>query len=355
MSWNDLKDICREQQAKNLFTAFSVCMVSRTQTIWSYAGGSMDETLVSKPTLPETLFDLASLTKVISTLSLILESIERKKIKFNSNLESFFDVPEHGLDLKLETLLRHQSGFKSFWDLKSRLGDDFKTLEEKKEKVIEHIVLEPRDYSPNEKTVYSDMGFILLGFLIEKIEQNPLETIFETHCQNHQLDELLYLPLKKVKKSDVPATAIREEKKIQGEVHDPRAQYLGGLGGHAGVFGSARGVARVGQRWLETLKGLRGDKDLFKACLVQKPAQDGSSRYVGWDKVDGAESSGGKSISPLAFGHLGYTGTSLWVDPEREVVVALLTNRTYPDDKNLEEMKKFRKEFHNLVWEVIDR
>jgi len=142
---------------------------------------------------------------------------------------------------------------------------------------------------------------------------------------------------------------------LQGRVHDDNAYWIGGLCGHAGLFGQVQDCLGVGTEWLKAYLGESSylSQDIAKLFFTPVKAKDGSARALGWDLPSQKDSSAGKNVSKRAVGHLGYTGTSLWLDLERKAVVVLLTNRVHPTAKN-EKIKSFRPAFHDLIWEVLD-
>ncbi|MBI3543842.1 MAG: serine hydrolase, partial [Deltaproteobacteria bacterium] len=203
------------------------------------------------------------------------------------------------------------------------------------------------------QAVYSDLGFLLLGWILEKISAQPLERLFEARvAAGLGLQSLRYLPLGR---APIPLDTIPTEDcpwrkhVLRGEVHDDNCYVLGGVAGHAGIFGTVADTHALGRRWLGALNGT--DSWLGQATAArfwERSKVAGSTRALGWDGVSPSGSSSGKYFGPSSRGHLGFTGTSIWIDPEKDLVVTLLTNRVHPTRSN-EKIKGFRPLFHDTL------
>jgi CubicO group peptidase (beta-lactamase class C family) len=222
---------------------------------------------------------------------------------------------------------------------------------------------EPLIYPRGTRSVYSDLGFMLLGFLVERLSGMALNLwCEEVIVQPLRADPMMFCPtagrahLAVVRPIiDVSRIAPTEQDEwrgrlLRGEVHDENAAAMGGVAGHAGLFGTAESVLAVSGAWL---RGYHGKESILDGVLVRQfttrqPSAAQSSWALGWD-TPSAPSSSGSSFSERSFGHLGYTGTSLWIDPLCELEVVLLSNRVYPSRKN-EKIKAFRPSIHDLVY-----
>jgi CubicO group peptidase (beta-lactamase class C family) len=304
-----------------------------------------------------TIFDLASLTKPIATTSVLIQLAGREKIDLREPVATFFDE-WRGTDREAATvqdLLEHSAG------LAARLVD--KPPSGRRE--FEHEICRmPLDYLPRTRSVYSDLGFILLGFIAEDRGRFPLATQFEsalsaviaTVVQLSDVHLFLSFGVPPHLRLEVAPTRPLDEdarrgRLLIGEVHDSYAAALGGAAGHAGLFGSVAGVGLFARA---VLRGARGDKDMpapLSPALVKiattKTQMPGSSRALGWDTMLPTSSCGTK-MSPQAFGHVGYTGTSLWIDPARDRYYVLLTNRAC-DGGTIEQMRDVRRAFHDSL------
>ncbi len=209
--------------------------------------------------------------------------------------------------------------------------------------------------APGERAKYSDIGFIILGVVLERLADESLDLF----CQREIFGPLgmthtTFNPASGLKDSIPPTADDRSfrHRIIQGEVQDENASILGGIAPHAGLFSTAEDLAIFAHAMLN------GGYPLLRSSTVElfsrrESAPEGTSRALGWD-TPSAPSQSGKHFSPRSFGHLGYTGTSLWIDPERQLSITLLTNRTWPDCQN-QAIKKVRPAFHDAVIEALGK
>jgi CubicO group peptidase (beta-lactamase class C family) len=313
----------------------------------------------------DTLFDLASITKVLFTATALARAVARRQASLDDRIaEALDDLPwDPGFrDVTLRDVLSHRAGFEAWVDLAKELRERPERwgpgLDDTKNRVYRRIASMRPTYPRGAETRYSDLGFILLGRYLERLSGSPLPELFEREVRRPLgLDQTTPDP-----RRDRPVLQIAATEEIpwrgglvHGAVHDDNAYVLGGLAGHAGLFGTASDLLRFAMVWLEAIDG---DSDYLPAGVAREfvkrlPTEKGGSRALGWD-CPSAASSAGKLVSSAAFGHLGYTGTSLWVDPDRKAAVVLLTNRVHPTSKN-EAIRAFRPRFHDAVWEVLDR
>ena len=206
-------------------------------------------------------------------------------------------------------------------------------------------------------TLYSDVGLITLGKLIERVSGISLDLFVDSLVfEPLGMSSTLYRPPNEKLHRIVPTEISPEGQLIHGFVHDENAHSLGGVAGHAGLFSTAKDLSRFSQMMLN--KGIYGWTRIFKPETVELFTQrsnvvDGSSRCLGWDSPSG-EASGGVYLSGSSFGHTGFTGTSLWIDPENAVIVILLTNAVHPN-RSWKEPKYFewRQRIHSAVYETL--
>ena len=289
------------------------------------AYGAIDYAAGSPAVDPTTLFDLASLTKVVATTTAAMILEEEGKLDLSRTVQSYlpeFSAPDKA-GITVRMLLTHRGGLEAFAPLwkEWRGRADYLT----------QINARPLANPPNTKVIYSDWDFVLMGMIIERITGTTLDAftgarvfgplgMSSTRFAPDTTDAALM--------RHVALTALDTLRgQIHGTVHDPNAWALGGVAGHAGLFGSARDLAVFVQMLLNggTYAGTRIVKPttIARWTSVQDVA---SSRALGWD-TPSAVSSAGRFFSPRSFGHTGYTGTSIWVDPERGLFVVLLMNR----------------------------
>ena len=307
----------------------------------------------------ESLFDLASLTKVICTTTLCAIQDELTIISTEDPVQKYFpNFPSN--QVQLSHLLDHSSGLPAWLDLHSLFHTpdgrgDFNPRSTPKiarlryeEEILKSWV--PADFE--KKVTYSDLGFMLLGWALEKQNKSALDALFQEQIvMKAGLESLQFLPIT----PDVVPTENCPWRGhvLRGEVHDDNCFVLGGVSGHAGLFGHVQDVLSFGTLWLQALKGT-------PTLIMPQTAQKNftfthvpeSVRSLGWEGVSREASSTGKYFSSKSHGHLGYTGTSLWIDPEKQLVVTLLTNRVHPSRTN-EKIKTFRPLFHDALLQEL--
>jgi CubicO group peptidase (beta-lactamase class C family) len=287
--------------------------------------GATDYAPGAPPVDPTTLFDLASLTKVVATTTAAMILEEEGKLDISRTVQSYlpeFNAPDKAA-ITVRMLLTHRGGLEAF----APLWKEFHGRAE----YLAQINARPLTSPPGTKVVYSDWDFVLMGMIVERITGTTLDAFTAAR---------VFGPLGMTSTRFTPdttdATLMRRialtaldtlRGQLHGTVHDPNAWALGGVSGHAGLFASARDLAVFVQMLLNG--GTYGGTRIVKPTTVARwtsVQEVGSSRALGWD-TPSAVSSAGRYFSPRSFGHTGYTGTSIWVDPERGLFVVLLTNR----------------------------
>jgi serine-type D-Ala-D-Ala carboxypeptidase len=304
----------------------------------------------------KTLFDIASLTKVF-VASVALRLIDRKEINLDDKLEDHLPelVGRKTGTASLAELLSHEAGFVSWLPLFEELDRKQRGTSSAREKMISAALTASNQLVPGTEAVYSDLGFIALTALVERVSGQSLAELVEAEVTgvlgldstSFFLDNHMTIPSPQIAATeDCPWRG----RLLVGEVHDDNAWTMGGVSGHAGLFADAADVARFGRAWLRALKG-RGwlPIDLVRQATTRRSL----GRGLGWDLKKAKGSSAGSLMSESSFGHLGFTGCSLWVDPRRELSVALLTNRVHFGRDNLS-IRDFRPVFHDLLVECFD-
>lgn len=289
---------------------------------WSAGSGTPNEA---------TLWDLASLTKVVALTSAVMQLSSSGKLNLDAPVQRY--IPEWTGpwkdQVRVRDLLTHTAGLPAWRPLykeaESRAG------------AIALVVSTPLEVAPGQRTVYSDLGAILMGQIVERVSGEPFD---------EYVKERIFTPLGMRTTRFRPPTAWRDhiaptevdpwrQRHLRGEVHDENAFRLGGVSSHAGLFSSAADLTRFARMLLGlgALDGVRVlDSTTLKAFTTVQDARL-SARGIGWETANG-NNSGGRRMSRRAFGHTGFTGTSLWVDPERDVFVLLLSNRVNPTREN---------------------
>lgn len=299
----------------------------------------------------DTIFDLASVTKVVATTTMAMILYEHGLLHLEAPvvgiLPEFATEDSRRNEITFRMLLAHSSGLPAY--------EKLFLCATTKQALLDVAFKVPLKYSPRTHAEYSDIGFILLGLALERIAEEPLDRF----CQREIFGPLgmaqttFNPPVER--RQQIPPTADDKafrKRVIQGEVQDENASVLGGVAGHAGLFSTAGDVAAFADCMLNGgAPVLRPETVALFSRREDFPL--GTSRALGWD-TPSPPSQSGKHFSPGSFGHLGYTGTSLWLDPVRQVSVTLLTNRTWPDCSN-QAIKQVRPQFHDAVIEAIER
>jgi len=270
----------------------------------------------------DTCFDLASITKVF-VATVALADVARGAVSLDEPLLAL--VPEwrgsaHA-PITLRRLLAHDAGFRS--------GADYRTLLDRD---VEAFALsESLAAAPGERVIYSDLGFIALGVVLARLHGRSLAALVSEQLHALGAAATGYAP-RGAARAAIPATETDAWRgSVQGTVHDEKAHLLGGVAGHAGLFGTARDVALLGEWYLAALHGRPTPIDAELACeAVREQAYDPVLRRgLGWALKTNDDNSCGPQMASSSFGHTGFTGTSIWVDPQRDASVVLLTNAVH--------------------------
>ena len=296
----------------------------------------------------ETLFDVASLTKVVSTTAAAMLLYRRGLLDLETPLGELLpgfvigrDAAQHARRVTIRHLLAHNSGLPGYVPLFHTATTPFALLRD--------CLKLPIEVEPGTRAEYSDPGFILLGKALEVILNEPLAAwVGREVFQPLGMFSSRYCPPPHLRAS-IPPTEEDElfrQRRIQGEVQDEHAFLLHGAGGHAGLFSDVPDLLRFSNAILS-----RDGAGLFDAATIeyfaQRQSPEGSSRALGWDTPSG-QSSSGHHFSANSIGHLGYSGCSLWIDRDARLAVALLTNRTWPDRES-QAIREVRPAFHDAI------
>ena len=325
-----------------------------------------------------TIYDLASLTKPLITGLICAKLIERKGL--NLNFPVSYYLPEFEkldkCDIIIQSLLTHSSGFPAW--------KPFYLWAEKREDVLNLITDEKLEAKPNEKVIYSDFNFITLGFLLEKIYGITLDKIaqyeifeplrlfhttfnrkinLDIHQRNYRLTEKLpYIAASELGNKYERQTCIDlgfdienykwRDYQIWGEVHDGNAYFMNGVAGHAGLFSNVFDTFQIAQQFLANQTKLLKPEtcQLFRTNFTKGLNE---ARSIAFQLAETPESTASKALSKDSFGHLGFTGTSLWIEPERERIFILLTNRTHARQLPFANINSVRRKFHELATEIL--
>lgn len=342
--------LIEQAQTARAFPAATIEVGRRQHVLWQHAVGHLTYVEEAAPATIETVFDLASLTKVVSTAPLLMQCVAARRVLLSAPVRML--VPGwHGADRRdvtLIDLLEHCAGLTSWWDLyrRNHSAPEFA-----------HEIGElPLEYRPRTHAVYSDLGFLLLGFIVADCGAAPLDAQFAALLGD---TGMLFRPALERRGTIAPTEVDTtwRGRLLVGEVHDENAFALGGVAGHAGLFGSATAVGAYARLVLETLQRPTrlGSPWLMKRFLLESRVV-GSSRALAWDTMR-PTSSCGTRLTPAAFGHTGFTGTSLWIDPQRDLYVVLLTNRVHPvrPGTTHDALRRLRPMVHDAVVAALTR
>jgi beta-glucosidase-like glycosyl hydrolase/CubicO group peptidase (beta-lactamase class C family) len=299
---------------------------------------------------PATIYDLASLTKVVVTTTMAMILVDEGKLDLAQPVRAFVPAFHGGAkdQVSVEQLLSHSSGL-DWWSALHRETRG-------KQAFLDRICAAELAYEPGSKSVYSDLGVLLLGEVLERVAGESLETFSRARVlEPLGMRETMYRPGPAL----LPRIAPTERdpwrgRVMHGEVHDENAWALGGVAPHAGLFGTAPDLARFAQMLLQG-GAFDGHRIVSRATLerfTRRAGIPGSSRALGWDTPSGESSSAGHRLSERAFGHTGFTGTSLWIDPDKKLAIILLTNRVHPTRDN-DAIRRIRPEVADAVAEAV--
>jgi len=305
----------------------------------------------------DTMYDLASLTKVVVTTTLVEKLVEGDfpvSLDLDAPVERYLPEwakgpqPEWRHKVTVRNLMTHTSGlppFKEYW--RTSTG---------KQDTLNRIFVEPLEYEPGTKMIYSDLGIILMAEIIQRLTGKPLDQLANEYIFGPLgMKDSMYNPPKKLWPEIAPTEfdARYRHRLIQGEVHDENAYSIGGVSGHAGVFSTSPDLAAFCQMYLNG--GVYAHHRIVQRAtieeFIQPQAVSQNTRTIGW-VVPTEGSASGHYFSTHSFGHTGFTGTSIWMDPDRQIFVVLLTNRVNPTRENMK-IAEVRPAFHDAVMKAL--
>ncbi len=387
----------------------AVLLVSHKENILLHQAFGLSDIESGQLMQRNSIFDLASLTKPLATSLCLMKLVEKRAIAINNTLsQTFTEIfqPQIGTfwvdkittikdkaDITIDQLLRHTSGLAAYRPFYKQVI--FKPEKERRDFMRQLVLMDPLVEKPGKKQIYSDLGYILLAWIIEKISGYRLDGFaYEELYKPIGVTELFFMPtdidkqiegknFSEQKQLSQNKTYLIDSKKevmfvpteicswrnkmLRAEVHDDNAWAVGGVEGHAGLFGTALGVWRV---LIEMMKLIHGEesnlinRDILRAFLEKrhgiKGQSDSCNIYNRFDMVAGFDtpsllgSSSGRYFSSESIGHLGFTGTSFWLDPAKSIIVILLSNRVHPT-RNNQKIREFRPKIHDVIVETLFR
>jgi CubicO group peptidase (beta-lactamase class C family) len=279
------------------------------------------------PSPDSTFWDIASITKVVGTASAVMRLVDTGRLDLDAPVRRYLPRFTEGLkdQVTVRMLLDHTSGLRSYAPLFKRARS--------RESAVDLLYTERPNRRPGDLAVYSDLNAILLGLVVESVSKLPLDRFVTREVfEPLGLDHTTYRPGPAIRRQTMP-TALWRGHPVQGQVNDPNAAILGGAAGHAGIFATGIDLARYAQVWLRGGVGPNGQwvsPSTIKRFLAR--GVNSGPRLLGWDtpELNNDEPSlYGTLISDAAYGHTGFTGTEIWIDPTRDLFLVFLTNRTF--------------------------
>ena len=341
----------------SIFPGAQVFISKGDNILLSQGFGKISDKKNAKDVTESTIYDLASLTKILSTTPVIMKLIEKNKLDLDFPLKDFYsEYDTHDKrNITIRHLLTHSSGLTDHVSY-------YETPGMNRGAIIDDIVNQDLDYKPDSKTKYSDLGMILLLDIIERVSGSKLDKLSSKYFYSSLgMHNTMFNPsdsfLGKIAPTEMDFHF--RNKLLQGIVHDENAYILGGVSGHAGLFSNASNIGVFCKMLLDGgyYLGTRYfNVKTINAFTTRKNIPEKSDRALGWDTPSKIGSTAGDYFSDGSYGHLGFTGTSVWSDPENDIIVVLLTNRVYPvrNKKNIrKKMYNFRRNFHNEVMKQI--
>ncbi|MGC2108859.1 MAG: serine hydrolase domain-containing protein [Candidatus Korobacteraceae bacterium] len=348
--------ILRQAVADRAFPGATLAVTHRGSLIASQAFGRFTYDDDAPPVERDTVYDLASLTKAVATTMTAILLHERGRLALDAPLAAFLPefvtlAPKHQQPAReavtIRMILAHSSGlpaYEKLFEFASSRAD-----------LVRSALTTPLAAAPYTRATYSDIGFILLGEVLAKQAGLGLDLFARQE---------VFTPLGMARtrftpppewKTNIPPTEDDQKfrkRVIQGEVNDENAYVMGGVAGHAGLFAPATDIATFAECML------RGGAPILTSGAVKlfthrEPSPPGTTRALGWDTPSITGSSAGRLFSSASFGHLGFTGTSLWIDPGRRLSVTLLTNRTWPNRAS-QWIRQLRPQLHDAIVEALD-
>jgi CubicO group peptidase (beta-lactamase class C family) len=374
VGWREVEQAFAEAVERGVIPGATLVVRRGADVVFEGAFGHRALVPERSPMRLETVFDLSSLTKPLATTIAVMLLVCENKLRLGDRVTRFFHnfgVHDKG-HVTFRQVLAHCSGlapwrpfFQQVAQIEKTGKVNFMASHGAKEWVYEEIHREKPEAPPASKALYSDLNFMLLGETVERIA---------TVALNRFCRERIYRPLGLRATDFIDISLVRSrrlepvpemfaptsfcpfrKRMLVGEVDDENAYAMGGVAGHAGLFAPVKEVDRIAQELIACWAG-RSElvpQKIIREFWTRDTTVRGSTWALGWDTPSPQFSSSGRHFSPNAVGHLGFTGTSLWIEPAREIAVSLLTNRVHPRRDN-QAIRDFRPKIHDLIMEAID-
>ena len=360
-SFNQVKSLLQKGTVEGVFPGAVLLVAGRGEILFSEGAGFLSLIPEKLPMKTETIFDLASLTKPLATTLAIMKLADQGKINIDQPLKTLLPepLPDEKKAITPRLLLCHSAGlidWKPFY-LNLEGHDPVRN----KALLRERVMGTPLHYASGQGDLYSDLGFMILEWVIEEVTGMTLPRYLDEHFFGPLLLKTTFFNQgnKPPRYSEDRFAATEEcpwrKKVIRGIVHDENAYAVGGYSGHAGLFGTAQEVYAIINLLRAHYLGNRSDffnPETVRAFFKRQKVLSESTWALGWDTPSPEGSSAGRYFSEQSVGHLGFTGTSIWMDLERDVQVILLTNRIHPTRNNVK-IRAFRPKMHDAIMEAI--
>ncbi len=374
MGWRDVEEAFAQAIERQVFPGATIVVRKGRDVVFEGAFGYRVLVPERAPMQIDTIFDLSSLTKALATTFALTVIARDGKLRLDDRVTRFFpDFGVHGKGhVTFRNVLAHCSGLAAWRPFCHRIIDierggkvNFVASYGAKEWVYDQIHREKPEVAPVTKAIYSDLNFMLLGETVERMGGLALDRFCREKIFREiglRATDFIDLSLARARRLEpvrdmFAATELCPVRKrmLVGEVHDENAYAMGGVAGHAGLFAPVREVDRIARELVDCYKGRSSfvPQKIVREFWTRDSAVAGSTWALGWDTPSPANSSSGHRFPPTAVGHLGFTGTSLWLDPEREIAVSLLTNRIHPS-REKQGIRDFRPKIHDLIMEALE-
>ncbi len=373
MGWHEVERAFGDAAERGVIPGATVVVRRGGKRVFEGAFGSRTLLPERSPMKIDTVFDLSSLTKALATTTAVMLLASDGKLRLGDRVTRFFpNFGVHGKNpVTFRHLLAHCSGLAAWRPFYQRVAEiekngkvNFMASYGAKEFVYEEVHREKPEAPPGARAIYSDLNFIVLGEAVEKLSASALNRF----CRDKifrplglRATDFIDISLVRSRRLEpVPdmfaPTEICPSRKrlLVGEVDDENAFAMGGVAGHAGLFAPVREVDTIAAALLDCYAGRDGlvPQKVIREFWSRDSTVPGSTWALGWDTPSPDGSSSGHHFSPRAVGHLGFTGTSLWIEPEREIAISLMTNRVHPRRDN-QSIREFRPKIHDLIMEAI--
>jgi CubicO group peptidase (beta-lactamase class C family) len=354
-TFDRVDDAVRQGITRGLYPGAVVVIGRRDSILYSRGYGNYTWSRSSRVPDPDsTLWDIASITKVVSTASVALRLVDQGKLDLDAPVRRYLPRFSGGIknQVTIRMLLDHTSGLKSYVPI-------YRQARGSRTRAVNLLYAQPLLRVPGDSAEYSDLNMLFLGLAIEKVTGLPLDKAAAREVfRPLGMEQTMYQPSARLRRRTVPSGVWRGTP-VAGDVNDQNAVVFGGVAGHAGVFSTARDLARFAQVWLRKGQGVEGPwvaAETMATFLAVGPKS--GTRALGWDTpdVNGEEPSiFGTLISKAAYGHTGFTGTELWIDPTHDLFLVFLTNRTFDPrvQDSLKELKLVRTEVSDAAIRLV--